>query len=66
MTTEAAVGLLEERSFLDPVIERVLERALSYARQRAGGMEVEMILLRNSGEVLAFSEEAFSVMEERG
>ena len=66
VTTEAAVGLLEERSFLDPVIERVLERALSYARQRAGGMEVEMILLRNSGEVLAFSEEAFSVMEERG
>lgn len=65
VTTEAAAGLLEKRSLLEPVMELILERALAFARRRADGMEVQMIILRNSGEVIAFSEEAFSVMEEQ-
>ncbi len=64
VTTEAGLTLLDRYGLLEQTVELILERAVNYTRHRAEGMQAEMILLRNSGEVLAFSDEAFSVMTE--
>lgn len=64
ITTEAALDLLEENELLDPVMEIVMDRTLSYLHHRAADLDIQVILLRNSGGVLAFTDEAFGVLEE--
>ncbi len=62
VTTDAALDLLEQDGLLDAVAEELLNRAQSYVSRRAEEIETELILLRNSGDVIAFTENAFSIL----
>lgn len=64
ITTEAGLALLAQHGLLERTAEVILDRAVTYARHRAEDLRVEMVILRNSGEALAFTDEAFSIMME--
>jgi cobalt-precorrin-5B (C1)-methyltransferase len=64
VTTDGALDLLEQYDMLDPVLEEILQRSFFYLQKRADDLHIEIILLRNSGEPVAFTDGAFSIMAE--
>ena len=65
VTTEAGLDLLDQNGLLDLTADVILERALAHTQRRADGPRIEMIFLRNSGEVLMFTDGAFTVAGEK-
>ena len=63
VTTDAALDVLKERGLFEQTVEVILNRAVNCVRNRAEELQIEMILLRNSGEVIAFTDDAFGVMK---
>lgn len=63
VTTEAAVDILEAGGLLDDVMDVVIRKAAGHVRRRAADMDTEIIMLRNSGGVLAFTDGAFDIWE---
>ena len=64
VTTDAALDLLDRHGLLERTAELILNRSVEYVRHRTETLQIEMVILRNSGEVLAFTDNAFGIMME--
>ncbi|MGI6206206.1 MAG: cobalt-precorrin-5B (C(1))-methyltransferase CbiD [Anaerovoracaceae bacterium] len=64
VTTDAACDLLDAGGYLEPAVKIITERAHSKIKRRVPDMRTELIILKNTGEVLGFTESAFDLAED--
>lgn len=63
VTTDSACDVLEKRGLLAQTMKIVTERAQANVRRRVPEMRTELIILKNTGEVLGFTDGAFDIAE---
>ncbi|MDY2670861.1 MAG: cobalt-precorrin-5B (C(1))-methyltransferase CbiD [Anaerovoracaceae bacterium] len=64
VTTDAAADLLEKGGVLDGTMRDLTGRAADHVRRRVPDIQTEIIILKNTGEVLGFTDGAFDIAEE--
>ena len=63
VTTDSACDVLEKRGLLAQTMKIVTERAQANVRRRVPEMRTELIILKNTVEVLGFTDGAFDIAE---